>query len=147
MIWFTGGPGCSGVDALFSENGPLQFEQSGDIVDRQFSWNRDANMLFLEQPLNVGFSYSTDPADMNMDDPTATENTYKFINAFLDVFSELKGRDVWITGESYGGTYVPWISQRILNSTTNDQLKSSLKGYMLGNPVLWCRSAGLNTPG
>jgi len=39
-----------------------------------------------------------------MDDVTATENTYKFLNGFLDVFSELKGRDIWITGESYGGT-------------------------------------------
>lgn len=83
---------------------------------------------------------------MNMDDPTATENTYKFLLNWLQLFPELQGRDLWITGESYGGTYIPWISQRILKGE-DLQLKNSLKGVMMGNPVMWCKSAGLNTLG
>jgi len=39
---------------------------------------------------------------------------------------------------------VPWISQRILRSD-NQQLRQALQGFILGNPVIWCESAGLNT--
>lgn len=147
VIWFTGGPGCSGIDALFQEHGPFMFTPAGNVVQREYTWNKVANVLYFEQPLNVGYSYSTDPMDMNSNDVAATENTYKFIEAFLEVFSELKGRDIWITGESYGGTYVPWIANRILaGESSNAQLTSSLQGLMLGNPVMWCKTAGLDTP-
>jgi len=60
---------------LLQENGPFKFDTDGKLADRKESWNNVANMLFFEQPLNVGYSYSTDPADLNQDDPTATENT------------------------------------------------------------------------
>ncbi|KAJ6712948.1 SERINE PROTEASE FAMILY S10 SERINE CARBOXYPEPTIDASE [Salix purpurea] len=59
VLWLNGGPGCSslGVGA-FSENGP--FRPSGEgLVKNQYSWNREANMLYLETPIGVGFSYST----------------------------------------------------------------------------------------
>jgi carboxypeptidase C (cathepsin A) len=75
VIWFTGGPGCSGLDALLSENGPFQFLPNGTLVDRAENWNKVANVLWLEQPLNVGFSYSTDVADQSSNDEIATENT------------------------------------------------------------------------
>ncbi|KAJ6705182.1 SERINE PROTEASE FAMILY S10 SERINE CARBOXYPEPTIDASE [Salix purpurea] len=58
VLWLNGGPGCSslGVGA-FSENGP--FRPSGEVlVKNQYSWNREANMLYLETPIGVGFSYS-----------------------------------------------------------------------------------------
>ncbi|KAH7516861.1 hypothetical protein JRO89_XSUnG0160700 [Xanthoceras sorbifolium] len=60
VLWLNGGPGCSslGVGA-FSENGP--FRPSGEkLVRNEHSWNREANMLYLETPIGVGFSYSSD---------------------------------------------------------------------------------------
>ncbi|KAF4390493.1 hypothetical protein F8388_005990 [Cannabis sativa] len=60
VLWLNGGPGCSslGVGA-FSENGP--FRPSGEVLVRnEYSWNREANMLYLETPIGVGFSYSAD---------------------------------------------------------------------------------------
>ncbi|KAH9774214.1 serine carboxypeptidase-like 45 [Citrus sinensis] len=60
VLWLNGGPGCSslGVGA-FSENGP--FRPNGQVLVRnEYSWNREANMLFLETPIGVGFSYSED---------------------------------------------------------------------------------------
>ncbi|KAF2616042.1 hypothetical protein F2Q70_00012616 [Brassica cretica] len=59
VLWLNGGPGCSslGVGA-FSENGP--FRPKGSVlVKNQHSWNQEANMLYLETPVGVGFSYST----------------------------------------------------------------------------------------
>ncbi|KAF8055024.1 hypothetical protein N665_1305s0011 [Sinapis alba] len=59
VLWLNGGPGCSslGVGA-FSENGP--FRPKGSVlIKNQHSWNQEANMLYLETPIGVGFSYST----------------------------------------------------------------------------------------
>ncbi|KAF3774011.1 hypothetical protein EJ110_NYTH47221 [Nymphaea thermarum] len=57
VIWFNGGPGCSSVGGgAFSENGP--FRPSGSILVRnEYSWNTAANMLYVEMPAGVGFSY------------------------------------------------------------------------------------------
>lgn len=60
VLWLNGGPGCSslGVGA-FSENGP--FRPDGELLVRnEHSWNTEVNMLYLETPIGVGFSYSTD---------------------------------------------------------------------------------------
>ncbi|THG16054.1 hypothetical protein TEA_005589 [Camellia sinensis var. sinensis] len=60
VLWLNGGPGCSslGVGA-FSENGPFRPNRQV-LVKNEYSWNREANMLYLETPVGVGFSYSTD---------------------------------------------------------------------------------------
>ncbi|KAK3042509.1 hypothetical protein RJ639_000233 [Escallonia herrerae] len=64
VLWLNGGPGCSslGVGA-FSENGP--FRPNGQVLVRnEYSWNTEANMLYLETPVGVGFSYSTDTSSI-----------------------------------------------------------------------------------
>ncbi|KAK3042506.1 hypothetical protein RJ639_000230 [Escallonia herrerae] len=64
ILWLNGGPGCSslGVGA-FSENGP--FRPNGQVLVRnEYSWNTEANMLYLETPVGVGFSYSTDTSSI-----------------------------------------------------------------------------------
>ena len=53
--------GCSGIDALFSENGPFSVLSNGSVVLKDITWNSFANVVFLEQPTGVGFSYSSDP--------------------------------------------------------------------------------------
>ncbi|KAF2288361.1 hypothetical protein GH714_007051 [Hevea brasiliensis] len=66
VLWLNGGPGCSslGVGA-FSENGP--FRPSGEVlIKNQYSWNTEANMLYLESPIGVGFSYSTDTSSYEL---------------------------------------------------------------------------------
>lgn len=61
---------------------------------------------------------------------------------WLNEFPQYKNRDLWITGESYAGTYVPWLVRKIIS-----EKELSVTGFMLGNPVLWCKSSGLNIKG
>ena len=49
---------------------------------------------------------------------------------FLEKFPKLKGRDFYITGESYAGHYIPAISAYLANSDNKD---INLKGSAIGN--------------
>ncbi|KMT15209.1 hypothetical protein BVRB_3g063200 [Beta vulgaris subsp. vulgaris] len=133
VLWLNGGPGCSSIGAgAFSEHGP--FHPSGNVlVKNDYSWNKEANMLYLESPAGVGFSYSVNTSfyDGVNDEITAKDNLV-FLQNWLEIFPEYKNRDFFITGESYGGHYVPQLANLILKSS----LKSNLKGIALGNPLL-----------
>ncbi|KAI0879868.1 serine carboxypeptidase [Annulohypoxylon maeteangense] len=59
-IWLNGGPGSSSLYGLFTENGPCYVNSdSNSTTLSQWAWNTDVNMLFLDQPTQVGFSYDT----------------------------------------------------------------------------------------
>jgi carboxypeptidase C (cathepsin A) len=58
VIWFNGGPGCSSLLGFAQEHGPYVMNSGTDYwVENQYSWNREANMLYIESPAGVGFSY------------------------------------------------------------------------------------------
>ncbi|KAI1408193.1 serine carboxypeptidase [Hypoxylon sp. FL1857] len=57
-IWLNGGPGSSSLYGLFTENGPCYVNSDSNSTRlSQWAWNTDVNMLFLDQPTQVGFSY------------------------------------------------------------------------------------------
>ncbi|KAH8506724.1 hypothetical protein H0E87_013502 [Populus deltoides] len=133
VLWLNGGPGCSSIGAgAFCEHGP--FKPSGEILlKNDYSWNKEANMLYLESPAGVGFSYSSNDSFYTYvtDEITAQDNLV-FLERWFDEFPEYKGRDFFITGESYAGHYVPQLATLIVQS----KAKFNLKGIAIGNPLL-----------
>ncbi|XP_042483286.1 serine carboxypeptidase-like 45 isoform X2 [Macadamia integrifolia] len=125
VLWLNGGPGCSSVGlGAFSEHGP--FRPSGER--NQYSWNREANMLYLETPAGVGFSYSTNASYYTMvDDKMTAEDNLMFLRRWFVKFPEYKGRDFFITGESYAGHYVPQLALLIVQFNKKEKL-FNLKG-------------------
>ncbi|KAE8352035.1 Alpha/Beta hydrolase protein [Aspergillus coremiiformis] len=110
--WFNGGPGCSSLAGLFEENGPCHFLNDGqDPSLNEYSWNNFANMLYIDQPIGVGFSYGNN--DVNSTD-TAAPYVWKFIQAFYDHFPRYESRDFGIFTQSYGGHYGPGFASYIL---------------------------------
>ncbi|KAJ0502138.1 putative carboxypeptidase D [Helianthus annuus] len=65
VLWLNGGPGCSSVGyGATQEIGPFIVNTDGKGLHlNPYSWNREANMLFLESPVGVGFSYSNTAND------------------------------------------------------------------------------------
>ena len=57
VLWLNGGPGCSSLDGWANEHGPMRMGQDGVFEPNEYSWNRAANMIYLESPGDVGFSY------------------------------------------------------------------------------------------
>ena len=60
-IFINGGPGSSSMVGLFQELGPcrvIEIDQNTlGTVARDWGWDRSSNMLFIDQPVQVGFSY------------------------------------------------------------------------------------------
>ena len=57
-IWMNGGPGTSSMVGLFAENGPCFVNiDSNSTTLNPWSWNNEVNMLYIDQPVQTGFSY------------------------------------------------------------------------------------------
>lgn len=60
-IFMNGGPGSSSMVGLFQETGPCEvIELAKDRLGtraRDWGWDRSSNMLYVDQPNQVGFSY------------------------------------------------------------------------------------------
>ncbi|KAL6215519.1 hypothetical protein ACLB2K_014948 [Fragaria x ananassa] len=137
VLWLNGGPGCSsfGFGAM-EELGPFRVNNDKiSLFANDYAWNNVANVLFLESPAGVGFSYSNTSSDYgNVGDKRTAEDSYAFLVNWLERFPEYKNRDFFITGESYAGHYVPQLAYTIVqqNKITN-QTKINLKGIAIGN--------------
>ena len=135
IIWLTGGPGCSSQLALLAENGPCKATADGlDTVNNPYSWNSNANIMWLDQPANVGFSYGSTYVDDDHNEEEVAEDVYNFLQAFFEANPEYQKNAFFVFGESYGGHYAPAISSRIYNGNlANEGIKVNLQGVGVGN--------------
>ncbi|KAG0588589.1 hypothetical protein KC19_2G254600 [Ceratodon purpureus] len=139
-FWFNGGPGCSsvGVGALL-ELGPFFPNYNGTgLIRNKHSWNKLANIVFVESPASVGFSYSNTSSDYSYfsDDLTAKDNL-AFTLGWYEKFPEYKKNELYLTGESFAGHYLPELAQQILNynELQASSNKINFKGFAVGNPA------------
>ncbi|VDM74887.1 unnamed protein product [Strongylus vulgaris] len=127
ILWLNGGPG------LIEELGPFKVSDYGaNVYANEYSWNLFANMLFIESPSGVGFSYNTKGNVTTNDDDVAQHNYQAFVN-FLEKFPEYHGRAIFITGESYAGVYLPTLADKMISDSTNFP---NFKGMAIGNGAL-----------
>ncbi|KAG5024206.1 hypothetical protein JHK86_020120 [Glycine max] len=136
VLWLNGGPGCSslGVGA-FSENGP--FRPNGEVlIKNEYSWNRETNMLYLETPVGVGFSYAKGGSSYDtVNDETTARDNLVFLQRWFNKFPHYRHTDLFLAGESYAGHYVPQLAKLMIEINKKEKM-FNLKGIALGNPVL-----------
>uniref|UniRef100_A0A060TBY4 Carboxypeptidase n=1 Tax=Blastobotrys adeninivorans TaxID=409370 RepID=A0A060TBY4_BLAAD len=133
VLWLNGGPGCSSLTGLFFELGPASINKEGHPVRNPHSWNNNASVIFLDQPVNTGYSYSSGSVS---DTVTAGEDVYAFLELFFKQFPEYKELDFHIAGESYAGHYIPQFAKEILSHEDRSfDLKSVLIGNGLTDPL------------
>lgn len=139
VLWLNGGPGCSSLDGWANEHGPMRMGQDGYFESNEYSWNRAANMIYLESPGDVGFSYVDSDLDYEkrINDDIAAQDNLQALLSFFKKFPSMKGIDFYISGESYGGIYVPTLAYNIIQYNKNqpESQKINLKGILVGNGV------------
>jgi carboxypeptidase C (cathepsin A) len=110
MIWFNGGPGCSSLGGFFQEHGPWVIDDNQTYIhENPYSWNVRANMLYIEMPAGVGYSIG-DPDNMNYNDMSSSQDNLIALIAWYAKFPEFVNHDLYISGESYAGIYVPYLA-------------------------------------
>lgn len=85
---------------------------------REYAWNRYAHLVFVDQPLKVGFSYIDDPSVLVNSTPTATKHFINFIYNFFQQNPNLKQNPIYLFGESYAGAYLPAFAQAVLSNSS-----------------------------
>ncbi|MQL81781.1 hypothetical protein Taro_014242 [Colocasia esculenta] len=139
VLWLSGGPGCSSVAYGASEElGPFRIRPDGqNLYLNPYTWNSAANLLFLESPAGVGFSYSNTSLDLyTAGDQRTADDAYKFLVNWFERFPQYKHREFYIAGDSYAGHYVPQLSQVVYRNNKGVQSPViNFKGFMVGNAV------------
>jgi len=131
LLWTNGGPGCSGLTGFMTEHGPFRPTPDGTLELNKYAWNLAANMVYIEQPVGVGFSQAT--GKLEYDDALAAKDNLAFVKGFLETFPQFKTNKFFITSESYGGHYMPTLAAAIVA----DGGVPSFGGFMVGNPLTY----------
>lgn len=149
VLWVNGGPGCSSMKGFFMGNGPFIPNSDGKTLrSNPYSWNNIANVVYVDSPAGVGFSYSENEDDLtNITDARTASDTRKFLVEFLKEYPQFKNSELWLTSQSYGGHYVPVLAEDIIHhndgKSPSDDDYLNLKGVMVGNPLI---DTSLNMP-
>ncbi|KAF9448783.1 serine carboxypeptidase [Macrolepiota fuliginosa MF-IS2] len=134
-LWFNGGPGSSSMIGLLQELGPCRItNDSKSVTLNPFSWNNEANLLFIDQPVGVGFSHGDTTVGTSQD---AAADVWTFMQIFFSDprFAKYQPNNLAIWTESYGGHYGPTFAAHFLaQNTAIDQ--GSISGIKLNLKVL-----------
>jgi carboxypeptidase C (cathepsin A) len=127
----SGGPGCASEVGLFLELGPCKVSRDANSTFRnKHSWTRASNMIFLDQPVDVGFSYGTQGYTVDTTQQAAID-VHAFLVFFFQAFPALQGREFHLSGESYAGRYLPLMASWILHE--NEKIATSRSSLPLIN--------------
>eukprot|EP00033_Pygsuia_biforma_P000272 GCRY01000336.1.p1 GENE.GCRY01000336.1~~GCRY01000336.1.p1 ORF type:complete len:434 (-),score=41.69 GCRY01000336.1:232-1533(-) len=139
ILWMNGGPGCSSDYAVVFEHGPFTLENDGFTLKKNpYSWTNVANVLYLDQPCGVGYSYGP---EVRAIEAIVGPSVYAFLQGWLEVYPQYKKNPLYISGESYAGKYVPVVAYEIFmrnkeNNGTSQSIILNLKGAAIGNGMV-----------
>lgn len=133
VIWLQGGPGASSMYGLFTENGPFSVDSQLKLHPRKYSWHLNHHLIYFDNPVGTGFSFTDHDEGYSTNETHVGNNLHNALVQFFQLFPELQSRKFFVTGESYGGKYVPAVSHAIHRQNDNAKVKINLKGLAIGN--------------
>ncbi|KAK9049560.1 hypothetical protein SSX86_031471, partial [Deinandra increscens subsp. villosa] len=141
LLYLTGGPGTSGLFPFLYQIGPLsiRLDTSGwkniTLELNPNSWTEAANIIFLDLPAGVGFSYATTWEGWRSSDSILTLQTYEFLLKWFVEHPSFLKNPLYISGISYMGLLVPPITLHVYEGNENGrQPQLNIKGCLLISP-------------
>jgi len=144
VLWFNGGPGASSMFGAMTENGPYLIQESGLVVENPHAWNQEAHIMYWDNPGGAGYSYNDDNADGGgyvTDEEAVGKRMYRALQTFFqdERYAKYKDCPMYVTGESYGGKYIPAICNTIREKASDPDpgdVAINLAGMAIGNPYM-----------
>jgi cathepsin A (carboxypeptidase C) len=153
VFWFNGGPGASSLYGMLVELGPYllsdislsgpEYEQTKipQLIYNPHGWQKIANIVAISMPPPIGYSYCNDNVEATGDDCTPAVGywndtstalvTYNSVLSFFKKFPHFQKHEIFLSGESYAGVYIPMIVKNILASIDTHPI--NLKGFAVGD--------------
>lgn len=126
-----GGPGCSSMTGAFLENGPYSVDPHGKLVPRKYSWHTNHNIIYIDNPVGTGFSFTDAPDGYATTSNAVAAELLIALQQFFLLFPDLQKNDFFICGESYAGKYTLALGHAIHHSMAMPKI--NLKGLTIGN--------------
>jgi len=140
LLWLQGGPGASSLFGLFELHGPFSVCKcagaGGVLESRAHAWTATHSVIYVDNPVGTGFSYTGDDAGFSTNQTAVARNMYAALVQFFELFPEYRHNDFYVTGESFAGHYVPAVSYVIHQNNLAAQVKINLKGLAIGNGLV-----------
>lgn len=137
VIWLQGGPGGSSMFGLLKLHGPIITTVDGNnnlngAAKNPNSWGRKHNMIYIDNPVGAGFSFSNKLPTTQKD---VTDNLYEFLQQWFTLFPMYQSNPFYAFGESYAGKFVPSITRRIheMNMEKDVKIAINLAGMGIGD--------------
>ncbi|KFK38434.1 hypothetical protein AALP_AA3G112800 [Arabis alpina] len=147
LLWLSGGPGCSSISGLLYENGPLTVKREvyngtlPSLISTSYSWTKVSSIIYLDQPVGTGFSYSRTQLVNKPSDSGEAKRITEFLQKWLGKHQEFLSNSLYVGGDSYSGMVVPALVQEISKGNyLCCKPPINLQGYVLGNPAAEVRN-------
>lgn len=136
ILWMQGGPGTSSLLGFFSEHGPYSLSVEGtDPKFRELTWAQRFSMLYVDQPVGTGYSFTESPAGYARNQTDVGRDLLEFVQQFFTLFSELAQNEFYLAGESYAGKYVPTLGAALHDNADTMRVKINFRGIAFGNGI------------
>ncbi|XP_076677080.1 retinoid-inducible serine carboxypeptidase [Andrena cerasifolii] len=130
IIWLQGGPGGSSTSfGNFEELGPLDV----NLTPRNYSWVKDYNVLFIDNPVGTGFSYTTSILGYTTTNAQIANDLLQCMRGFLKALPRFANVPIYITTESYGGKMGAEFALVWYKAQKAGTINSNLRGVALGD--------------
>ncbi|OJI87445.1 hypothetical protein ASPTUDRAFT_137520 [Aspergillus tubingensis CBS 134.48] len=141
-IWLQGGPGGSSIVGSLLEHGSCSFSAADNsTVFNKLSWTEEFNMLYISEPVPVGFSYVDKNETEDVYPSHAWTSAIDFVASVrltYEIFTDehiSPDAPLYLSGESYAGRWVPTYAAAILdyNERASQSAQIPLQSIMVGN--------------
>ena len=136
LLWLQGGPGSSSLFGLFAEQGPILVDKAGNLNPRNITWNSKYHLLFIDQPVGTGYSFTRSDDGYVRNEDEVARDLYAMLQQFFQIYHEYSACPFYVTGESYGGKYVPAIVYKIHVENQQATSKINLHGMAIGDGLI-----------
>ncbi|KAL1441583.1 hypothetical protein MTO96_008546 [Rhipicephalus appendiculatus] len=134
---FKGGPGTSSMLGFFAEHGPYGLEDGDPPVPvrRPITWSRYFSIIYVDEPVGAGYSFTESEQGYARNMTDLARDMVEFLQQFFTLFPDFVERDFYVTGESFGGKFVPATAFALHQASDKLRVKINLKGIAFGNGI------------
>lgn len=137
LLWLQGGPGHSFMMSLFEENGPYRMTNDGRVKLAELSWTKKYNMLYIDNPVGAGYSFTNNTEGYSRTVDHAAVNLYNGLQQFFLLFSEYKNNEFYLTGQSYAAKYICKLASIIHEQNEENKfIRINLQGLSIGCGII-----------